>query len=366
MKRMKKILSIVLAVALVVCCVDVQPAEAKTILSKKQVQSKISSIKKDIKKLDKKYKAALKKEKKEKKGTTAIMGEVVSRDPYIVHMTYFTNSYYWVLNPQNLDDLLISASGYVIPTGRYRQYNGVTCTECKAVKCSNKSSAIKKSIDKKREVLTKYRNVLKEKVCFEESSVKVTAGKTMKLPWYWCYGGAYNKITWKSSNTAVATVDSNGKVTGKKDGTATITATCSASGKTTKCTVKVITVVAGIKITQDTELYKSAQEIVGNTDYVTFQLQEISPDDITVESSNEDVAIPVRVEEDCFYYRGIGCGTTTFTVTDGTYSAQVTLTITSQEDNNNNKDDYDSYGYGDYDGNTDNMNYGDYYSYDEE
>lgn len=38
-------------------------------------------------------------------------------------------------------------------------------------------------------------------------------------------------ITWKSGNTAVATVDSNGNVTGVKAGTAQITATCGSVGK---------------------------------------------------------------------------------------------------------------------------------------
>lgn len=51
-----------------------------------------------------------------------------------------------------------------------------------------------------------------------------------------------NNITWTSSNTAVATVDANGKVTAVASGTATITAT--ATGNTTKysaCTLTVTT-----------------------------------------------------------------------------------------------------------------------------
>ena len=45
------------------------------------------------------------------------------------------------------------------------------------------------------------------------------------------------KVTWTSSNTAVATVDSNGKVEAKAIGTATITATC--GGKSATCSVTV-------------------------------------------------------------------------------------------------------------------------------
>ena len=49
--------------------------------------------------------------------------------------------------------------------------------------------------------------------------------------------GASKKVTWKSSNTSVATVNTSGKVTAKKAGTAIITAT--ANGKSAKCTVTV-------------------------------------------------------------------------------------------------------------------------------
>lgn len=49
---------------------------------------------------------------------------------------------------------------------------------------------------------------------------------------------ASQKVTWKSSNTKVATVSSSGVVTPKGYGTATITATTS-NGKTAKCTITV-------------------------------------------------------------------------------------------------------------------------------
>ena len=47
------------------------------------------------------------------------------------------------------------------------------------------------------------------------------------------------KVTWKSSNAAVATVDANGKVTGVKAGEATITVTTEDGGKTATCKVTV-------------------------------------------------------------------------------------------------------------------------------
>ena len=50
---------------------------------------------------------------------------------------------------------------------------------------------------------------------------------------------ANKKVTWKSSNTGVATVDSSGKVTGKAVGEATITVTTADGGKTAACKVTV-------------------------------------------------------------------------------------------------------------------------------
>ena len=69
--------------------------------------------------------------------------------------------------------------------------------------------------------------------------------------------GTSEKITWKSSNTKVAAVK-NGKVTGKKAGKATITAT-SASGKSYSCSVVV-------KANQYTESkMKTANAVYGNS-----------------------------------------------------------------------------------------------------
>lgn len=68
-------------------------------------------------------------------------------------------------------------------------------------------------------------------------------------------------VTWSSSNTLVATVNSNGKVTGKSQGTVTITATANdASNKTSSCKVtvyKTITEAPGW-LDKDTDLYKIA------------------------------------------------------------------------------------------------------------
>lgn len=77
----------------------------------------------------------------------------------------------------------------------------------------------------------------KPKIKLNKSAVTLyTSGKTT-VTLKATVSGKNKKVTWKSSNKKVATVNSKGKVTAKKAGTATITAT--ANGKKVKCKVTV-------------------------------------------------------------------------------------------------------------------------------
>ncbi len=85
-------------------------------------------------------------------------------------------------------------------------------------------------------------------VTLNRSSYTMDIGKKMQLSATLSPSNATNKtVTWKSSNTAVATVDSYGKVTAKKQGSATITAT-SVNGKSAKCAVTVRKPATAIKL----------------------------------------------------------------------------------------------------------------------
>ncbi len=73
-----------------------------------------------------------------------------------------------------------------------------------------------------------------------KSSVSINDGKIYTLKATFSPSNASNKdLTWKSSNTAVATVSSKGVVKGVKPGTATISCKSKETGKTVKCTVKI-------------------------------------------------------------------------------------------------------------------------------
>lgn len=77
-----------------------------------------------------------------------------------------------------------------------------------------------------------------DSIRLNKNSLNLTAGKSEKLTATIAPSNTTDKtITWKSDNTKVATV-SNGTVTAKAAGKATITAT-TANGKTAKCTVMV-------------------------------------------------------------------------------------------------------------------------------
>ena len=75
-------------------------------------------------------------------------------------------------------------------------------------------------------------------VALDKTSAELQVGKTLTLTATVTPDNATDKaVAWTSSNDAVVTVDANGVVTAKAEGTATITAT--AGGKTATCTVTV-------------------------------------------------------------------------------------------------------------------------------
>ena len=81
--------------------------------------------------------------------------------------------------------------------------------------------------------------VVPTSVALNKTTLTLDIGRTSNLrATVYPSNAANKKCTWRSSNTSVATVDSNGKVTAKKAGTATITVKTS-NGKTATCKVTV-------------------------------------------------------------------------------------------------------------------------------
>ena len=157
-------------------------------------------------------------------------------------------------------------------------------------------------------------------ITLNKTSASISCGDSVELTATIAPSDATNKtVTWKSSNPSVATV-SNGKVTGKGEGTATITATTS-NGLTAEATIEV-KVVNPTGVTLDKT---SASLDLGDT--VTFTAT-VSPEDasfkdVTWTSSDPSVATvsagKVTAKEE---------GTTTITAsTSNGIKATATVTV---------------------------------------
>lgn len=81
--------------------------------------------------------------------------------------------------------------------------------------------------------------ILPDNITLDENILSMNLGDTYELIATLTPNNATTICTWSSSNTAVATVDSNGKITAVGIGTATITVT-TRNGKTANCVVTVV------------------------------------------------------------------------------------------------------------------------------
>ena len=120
-------------------------------------------------------------------------------------------------------------------------------------------------------------------------TAQVNVGKTVTLTATMQPVDTTDTITWKSSDTSVATVSSSGVVTAKKVGTVTVTATTT-SGKTATCVVTVLKPSTSVKLDKtEITLNKGAQEAL-----VATVLPVDSTDNVTWKSSNENVATVIN------------------------------------------------------------------------
>ncbi|HHY27230.1 MAG TPA: hypothetical protein GX523_10920 [Desulfitobacterium dehalogenans] len=144
---------------------------------------------------------------------------------------------------------------------------------------------------------------------------------------------ANQKVTWKSSNTAVATVDANGKVVGIKAGTAYVTATTEDGSKSATCRVTVANSqgtekisVTGVTLNQSTMNLSAG----GSTGTLTANVfpSDATNKNVTWTSSNLNVATVNS--------QGVvtpltpGVATITVTTVDGLKTAHCTVNVVAQ------------------------------------
>ena len=132
-----------------------------------------------------------------------------------------------------------------------------------------------------------YEEIVGESIELDKTTLTLENGKKGTLKATITSGSTTdNSITWSSTNTAVATVDSEGNVTAKKAGTATITAKTK-SGKKASCKVTVEEPVAGIKLNKTTiTMDNKRATILG----VTITPTNATNKTVTWSSSNTSIA----------------------------------------------------------------------------
>ncbi len=136
-------------------------------------------------------------------------------------------------------------------------------------------------------------------------------------------GNASNQtITWSSSNTSIATVNSSGVVTGVANGTVVISATTEQGGYVANKTITVTSTVTGINSINGASSVTIGQTTTFSTSVLPNSATNKS---ITWSSSNTSIA----TIDLSGVISGIALGTATITATsvDGNYSATKTITV---------------------------------------
>ena len=143
-----------------------------------------------------------------------------------------------------------------------------------------------------------------EEIVLSKSSIELKAGDSTSVSYTITPDKAGDaEVTWKSSNESVATVTSNGKITGKGDGSCTITVT--AGGKTDTLTVTVKTGPDFQKIFKECELDKSYATVASDGSYLSIDTNPKDKDDYTDYAAylslyliNEKLGLPDSLMED--------------------------------------------------------------------
>ncbi|MBR5486195.1 MAG: Ig-like domain-containing protein [Oscillospiraceae bacterium] len=185
-----------------------------------------------------------------------------------------------------------------------------------------------------------------EEIYLDDEELELDAGDQMRLGYEIYPEDAYNKkVTWKSSNTSVATVSDNGTVTALAQGTAVITVATADGGYTSQCS---ITVYGTAEEPPPNETDNSKVTGVSlDTDSITLQVGDsyglqaaVAPpeaEDQRVRWSSSDTA--VAKVNDSGKVTAVSSGTAVITAAtrDGGFKASCTVTV--EGDASDNEDD---------------------------
>ena len=154
--------------------------------------------------------------------TIKTLGELsTNNNPYLKTITI----------PASVTDIRDHAVGYIEDDWDYNKVSGFTIKGYKGTAAERYA--------RNNDFNFVQLQIVPTSVALNKTTLTLDTGKTSNLKaTVYPSNAANKKCTWSSSNTSVATVDSNGKVTAKKAGTATITVKTS-NGKTATCKVTV-------------------------------------------------------------------------------------------------------------------------------
>ena len=135
-----------------------------------------------------------------------------------------------------------------------------------------------------------------ESVALNKTAVNIGIGQNYTLTATVAPTDAIQKVTWSSSNEEIASVDANGVVTGKKLGTATITATTD-NGLTAVCKINVKHAPESITLNRDTlsinalSTYTFTKTLTAKNSASSFKWTSSNPDIVKVYSTGKIVAL---------------------------------------------------------------------------
>ena len=173
-------------------------------------------------------------------------------------------------------------------------------------------------------------------ISFAQNNISVKKGNTVKLiPIVKPGSKVSSKLTWKSSNPSIASVDANGKIKGLKEGTVTITV-ISPNGKTAKCTVTVTK--KSIKVDKIILNPTEMNLKVGDIEQVSLSVSPKNATERDITWSTSDKSIATVDENGIIKALKSGKVTITAKTKDGNVKATVSVIV---EDISNTVDVYD-------------------------
>ena len=160
-------------------------------------------------------------------------------------------------------------------------------------------------------------------ITLNKTNINLNVGESATLTATITPDNATNKsVSWKSSNTAVATVDSTGKVTAVTAGSATITVTTADGSKTATCAVTVKVPVSSVTLSKT-----SATLNVGSTTTLTATVAPSNATNKSISWKSSNTAVATVDSTGKVTAVTAGSATITVTTADGSKTATCAVTV---------------------------------------